>query len=154
MRDLALFWKSNYPDWTIRHETQIAKASTRDVHWIGRLHQIEKTGAWLIITSDKGKGDLKENEKLPYLCKKHDHGYIILSQSVGRSEHFKAAIAAVWAEFPIVTKVCTHLKHRPGTHVKLSQATVKGVKAGYKLQVLGNSLEKYLRDKEAEAASN
>ena len=52
VRDLRAFWHSNYPDWTIRHENEIAKASTTDSHWIGKLRQIEKTGAWLIITSD------------------------------------------------------------------------------------------------------
>ena len=150
VRDLGTFWHSNYPDWTIRHENAIARASTRDTHWIGRLRQIEKTGAWLIITSDKGMGDLKENEKLPYLCKKHDHGYIILSRSAGRSEQFKAAIAAVWPEFPIVIKVCQHLKHRPRVHVKLGQSTSKGAEHGYQLQVLGNPLLKYLREKEGE----
>jgi len=148
VRDLGNFWRSNYPDWTIRHENEIARASSRDTHWIGRLRQLEKTGAWLIITSDKGKGDLKENEKLPYLCKKHDHGYVILSRGAGRSEHFKAAIAAVWPEFPVVIKVCKHLKHRPAVHVKLGQATSKKGVMGYKLQVLGTSLLKYLKDKE------
>ena len=91
---------------------------------------------------------MKENEKLPYLCKKHDHGYVILSRGAGRSEHFKAAIAAVWPEFPVVIKVCKHLKHRPAVHVKLGQATSKKGVMGYKLQVLGTSLLKYLKDKE------
>lgn len=146
--DLGAFWRSNYPDWTIRHENEVAKASSKDSHWIGKLRQIEKTGAWLIITSDKGMGDRKETEKLPYLCKKHDHGYIILSRSVGRVEHFKAAIASVWPEFPVAIKVCQHLKHRPSTHVKLGQFSSKKVEVGYKLQVLGSSLLKYLKDHE------
>jgi hypothetical protein len=143
VKELGEFWKSSFPSWTIRHENDIAKPSTRDRHWIPRLNTIKKDGDWLIITSDRGANDRRRGEKLPVVCRKHGHAYLILSQTVSKYDAFKAAFSAVWPSLPLVVKACKKLKHA-NSHVILSQVSIKANQIGYRIQVRGVPIEDWM----------
>lgn len=148
-KELSKFWASTYQTWTIRHESEIAKPSSHDAHWIAKLSTVEHEGEWLIITSDKGRGDLKESDKLPILCKKHGHAYIILSPRLNKIEYCKAALACVAPQFELVITACRKLRHNKKAHVKLGEVTSKGNQVTYRLQVRGAALMEFLNPKRA-----
>ena len=38
----------------------------------------------MILTADRGVNDKKKNGKLPVVCRKHGHAYLIISQSINK----------------------------------------------------------------------
>lgn len=97
----------------------MAKCSTKDSHWIPKLREIESDGEWLIITADSGKNDRKHSEKLPVICKNHDHAYLVVSSGLTNSAQFKAAISSQWPSLPKIITASKALKRDRLAHAKL-----------------------------------
>ncbi len=152
--DLWKLWRSSFPDWKVSHETGVAKASTVDKHWILKLCHIDRHRDWLVITKDKGANDRRDSEKLPRLCKRNKHAYLIMSHTLRKADQMKAAISSVWPEFELVIRACEKLRNRTKPHVKLNQIVFKSG-TGYALQIGGCGIRDFLgepREEPGEAA--
>jgi len=143
-QELEAYWRVQYPLWTVQHENDLGKASTIDAHWIPRLANQRKKGRWVVITADAGVNDVKMGDKLPVLCKKHGHAYLILSALARTSAHYKAAISSVWPELPLVVAACDLLKHKRA-HVGLGMLSNDPTK-GYALRVYSRPLREWMAE--------
>ncbi len=143
-KELAAFWQSSYPNWEFSHENDIAKGCTHDRHWIPKLAETDPDRDWLILTRDKGRNDKRANDKLPKVCKHHGCAYLIISETLGKMESCKAALASVWTSLPMVIVACRKLRHTV-THVKLSKHMAKNQAVSYRIRVQGRTLEEYLK---------
>jgi hypothetical protein len=141
--ELRKLWRSSFPEWKPSHEKDIAKASTKDRHWIIKLSNIDRHRDWLIITKDKGAKDKRDRDKLPRICKRHNYAYLIVSHTLRRADQMKAGIASVWPDFVLVVRACEKLRRQTKRHVKLNQMIFKSG-TGYALQIGGSGIRDFL----------
>jgi hypothetical protein len=151
--ELREFWKSTFPNWKVDHENDIGKPSTLDSHWIPRLRDIDASREWIVITKDKGHGDTKDREKLPWLCKHHGHAYVIVLDSIKTSAEQKAALSSVWRDLPLVVEACERLKRERSTHVKLGRYQVKKLSVGYMLRIKNEPIQSFIKKQETPTAA-
>lgn len=137
--------QSNHADWQVQHLTEIAKAETRDQHWIAGLEEIGTEGEWLVITRDEGHGDRRAADKLPLICKSHGIAYLIVTASLGnKAADLKEALTRVWDELPQVVVAADRLRRYPHNSVKLGRVSLKGGATGYRISVGQQSLSAFL----------
>jgi PIN like domain len=94
--ELFEFYKTDYPQLSIKHLRDFTRADSKDPVWIELL---SKEPGWIVISADRGINS-KPSEKLPMICKQYSISLIMLTsaaQKRGKAEQ-KQIIVNVWSE--------------------------------------------------------
>jgi len=76
-KELAVFYRTDYPEIEVHHVLDDYSPSTGDSHWLAPLKDQKD---WIVITKDMGRDGSKE--RLPFLCKGWGITHVVMTASL------------------------------------------------------------------------